>query len=195
MNNNSLIKTQVFNQTWSQLFKQVVVIILGSLFLSLTAQLSFPLPFTPIPISMQTLGIATLALVLGPYQALLAVLTYLGQATLGLPVLASGLSNPLWMFGPTAGYLMGFVLSSYVTGQLLKNRKSFSSFKIGAIFALNELIILLMGTFWLSFVLGKEQAFYIGFYPFMIGALCKITMATSGYRFIQSQLIKNLTVD
>lgn len=160
-------------------------IILGSLLLSITSQFAFPLPFSPVPISLQTWAVALLAMTLGPKKAPFAVLAYLFQATIGLPVTVGGLSNPLWMVGPTAGYLLGFFVSSYVTAKIIQNHSSHSFLKTWLKLSINEGIILVLGFAWLSYLFGFDKAFTLGVAPFIPGACLKITMATASYRPIQ----------
>lgn len=159
-------------------------ILMGSIFLSLMAQFSFPLPFTPVPITLQTFAIAILAFTLGPKKAPLAVVAYLVEATCGLPVLTGAHSNPLWMFGAKGGYLFAFVLSAFVTAKLIE-KTPLSLTKIWIAFLLNETIILALGSLWLGFFVGKENAFLLGALPFIPGAILKISMASSLTRPIQ----------
>lgn len=165
----------------------VLQIISGSIFLALMAQIAFPLPFTPVPITLQTLAVALLAIFLGPIKAPAAVMAYLFQATVGLPVLAGGVSNPLWMIGPKAGYLLGFVVASYLTSRLLEKARSHSYplWKIWISLCANEGTILCMGTLWLAFFLGWDNALKLGFLPFLAGAVLKVTMAAASYRPIE----------
>jgi biotin transport system substrate-specific component len=166
-------------------YKEVIAItsiLVGSLMLALCAQIAFPLPFSPVPITLQSFGIALLAMVLGPRYATLAVLTYLVEATAGLPVLAGGIPKPFWMISPTAGYLVGFALSAYLTGKLLEKYPQLSFAKTWALFSINELTILTCGTIGLSFIIGLENALWIGAAPFIPGALLKITVAAAAKR-------------
>lgn len=156
-----------------------IPIVFGSILFAVLAQVAIPLPFTPVPLSLQTLGVAVLAIFLGKHGAPLAIITYLLQATLGFPVLAGGVANPLWMIGPRAGYLLAFAVSSYVLAKLLERHSCKFLFKTWLIFSVNETIILLIGSLWLSLFVGLEKAFYMGLLPFVPGALIKITLATS----------------
>lgn len=160
-------------------------VILGSVFLAIMAQAAIPLPFTPVPISLQTLGVALLAIALGPQKAALSVIAYLTQATMGLPVLAGGMSNALWFLTPRAGYLLGFVASAFLTGTLLERVKQRGLFKTWAILATNEATIMLFGTLWLGFFVGSESSLAMGVLPFIPGAIAKITMATVSERPIK----------
>lgn len=157
-------------------------IILGSLFIGLSGQIAFPLPFTPVPVSMQTLAVSLLAISLGPRKAVFSVLAFLCQATLGLPVLAKGLSNPLWMVSPTVGYLLGFIPAAFVIGNLMESHKSSSFFKNWLMLSLNEGIIITLGATCLGFFVGWENAFFLGVLPFIPGTILKITMAASSIK-------------
>lgn len=176
------LKTVVSHRLFSLL--QISV---GSIFLGLMAQVAIPLPFTPVPFSLQTLAVLLLAISLGSRKAPGAVLMYLMQAILGLPVLAGGVSNPLWLAGPKAGYLVGFVIASYLIAKLLERQKNSSFIRTCAILSLGEGFILLLGSLWLGAFVEWKNAFLMGLYPFLPGALIKVILAAAAY-----PLIKNL---
>jgi biotin transport system substrate-specific component len=159
-----------------------VPILLGSFLLAILSQIAIPLPFSPVPITLQTLGVAILVMGLGVKNAPWAVLLYLVQATLGLPVLAGGSANPLWIVGPTAGYLLGFLLSAYATSKIVAWSHPQSFFRAWLALAVNEGVILTMGFAWLAYFAGIQNAFMIGVAPFLFGAGCKITMAAALFR-------------
>lgn len=156
-----------------------IPVIFGSIFFAMLAQVAIPLPFTSVPMSLQTFGVALLAIFLGKRQAPLALMAYLMQATMGLPVLAGGVMNPFWMIGPNAGYLAAFVLASYLVAKLLEKHTQNSIVKTWLLFSVNETVVLCIGTAWLALFVGMENAFYMGFIPFVPGALLKITLASS----------------
>lgn len=141
-------------------------IVLGSLLLAVLARISIPVG--PVPVSLQSLGILILGMTLGSKEATLSVLVYLAEATLGLPVLALGISKPLWMFGTTSGYLLGFVPAAYLAG-MAKNSFKSALFYYSASLA----VILLSGTAVLSLMLGVNTAIAVGLYPFIIGEVLK----------------------
>lgn len=169
----------------SSFWVSLLQVIVGSIFLGLLSQIALSLPFTPVPLSMQTLGVALLTLSLGWRKATLAVGAFLLQATAGLPVLAGGLSNPLWMIGPKAGYLIGFMLSAYIVGRMIEKRQNNSFIKNWLILSLNEGIILFSGALWLSLFVGWENTIALGVLPFLPGALIKITIAASSIKPIE----------
>ena len=165
--------------------KNLTQILLGSIALGVIAQIAVPLPFTPVPLTLQTLMISLLTLTLGPRKASLAVFAYLFQGTIGLPVFAGGVANPLWIISPNAGYLIGFALAPLLTGWILSLQTRFSFVKTWLSLSLNEIVILLCGSSGLALAIGLENALYMGFFPFIPGALLKITFATTTFRPIE----------
>ncbi len=172
-------KPQQIGTVFTRYAPALLQIALGSIFLGLMAQVAIPIPYSPVPITLQTLAVALLAISLGPIKAPLAVGAYLLQATAGLPVLAGGLPNPLWMIGPRAGYLASYLVASYFVGRLLNRQQQPSFFRSWLILSLNETVILTIGTLWLTFFYGWTQAFLIGMLPFIPGGLIKISVAAT----------------
>jgi biotin transport system substrate-specific component len=160
-------------------------ILLGSIILGIMAQVAIPLPYTPVPMTLQTLAVALLAISLGSTKAPLAIIAYLVQATAGLPVLAGGVVNPLWMVGPRAGYLLTCIFTSFLVAKLLERFKPVSFIKTGLILSLNELCILFIGSLWLGHFVGWENAFSMGVLPFLPAAVVKVMVATTSYRPVQ----------
>lgn len=154
-------------------------VILGSIFLAVMSQIAIPLPYTAVPFTLQTLAVFILAMAQGKNKAALSVITFLGQASMGLPVIAGGIVNPLWMVGPTAGYLVGFVIAAYVVGYLIEKNYSNNWMMTACSFAVGEAIILSTGTLWLAVSFGFQTAVVVGFVPFLLNGLIKIVMATT----------------
>ncbi|MBA3722251.1 MAG: biotin transporter BioY [Parachlamydiaceae bacterium] len=183
---DTLIKHQNGFQKLAQIQSTTLIpVLLGSIFLAVLAQIAIPLPFNLVPITLQTFGVSILAITLGSKKASLSVLTYLIQATCGLPVLAGGISNPFWIIGPKVGYLIGFVIAAYVVGKLIEKQKKSSFLKNFFILSLTEVIILTLGTLGLGFFIGWESAFLMGFLPFVPGAVLKICMTTTSFGVIR----------
>ncbi|MBT4555646.1 MAG: biotin transporter BioY, partial [Candidatus Marinimicrobia bacterium] len=86
-------------------------ILLGSLFIAVMAQISIPIPFSPIPITGQTIAVVLLGGLLGARHGAMAVLAYLIEGAIGLPVFAQMKAGVLVLVGPSAGYLWGFVFA------------------------------------------------------------------------------------
>lgn len=181
--------------TRGTLLMQALHVVLGGIFLSLIAQIAFPLPWTDVPLTFQSLAVLLLAMTLGKKKAALSVLTYLAQATYGLPVLAGGLVNPAWMVGPRAGYLVGFLAAAYLVGALLEKQKVQGFIWSLTSLALGELTILMLGSLWLALFVGWQNAFMMGFFPFLLNAGIKIMLASSlihPFERFQQKLMNNL---
>ncbi len=93
--------------------KKAALVLGGSLFIALAAQVS--VPFYPVPLTMQTLAILIVGLTFGSRLGALTLIAYLAEGAMGLPVFANGGSAPA-LIGPTAGFLFGFVGVAYLAG-------------------------------------------------------------------------------
>ena len=144
-------------------FWVVFQVLCGSIFMVLASRTSLNLPFTPVPLTFQTFAVLLLAMVLGGKKASAAIILYLAQASCGLPVLGGAVMvNPMWIVGPTAGYLLGFACAAYVTGTLIERKKNiFVSLFLGLV------CIYLPGMLWVSTYVGYDHAFRYGVLCFM----------------------------
>ncbi|MGH2581596.1 MAG: biotin transporter BioY [Anaerolineales bacterium] len=173
----------------------ISLIILGSLFIAAFAQLSIPLPFTPVPITGQTFAVLLVGMVLGSRRGALALAAYLAEGAAGLPVFAEMRSGIATLFGPTGGYLFGFVAAAWLVGWLAERGFDRSLLKTLAAMTLGNAVIYFFGVLWLSrFVdgfAGGQGALALGMYPFLIGDAIKALLAAmllpSAWRFIGSR--------
>src|SRR4030081_4037818 len=90
--------------------EQAVIVISASLFVALCARVTVPLPFTPVPLTLQNFGVLTVGLLLGSRRGFAALSLYLVEGAFGLPVfspaiLGSGITH---LIGPTGGFLMAY---------------------------------------------------------------------------------------
>ena len=158
-----------------------MLVILGSLLMGLVAQLSIKLPFTPVPVTGQTLGVLVIGGALGSVRGALSMLVYLVWGAVGLPFFAEGRSGIelLAFSSATGGYLWGFVVAGYVVGLLAERKwdRGIGS-SLGAMFV-GEVIIFAFGVAWLSQALGLplEDALEAGLYPFVVGDVIKLAIA------------------
>jgi biotin transport system substrate-specific component len=158
-----------------------------ALLISLSARMSFELPSTPIPMTLQIAAVLLAGLVLGPRWGLVAVGQYLALGLMGAPVFAGGLSGPGILLNPSFGYLIAFLPAVWITGAL--SRRYPATFIHGAWISITGVaIIYMIGSYWLgSFVLlnGKTvaEAFSVawtaGIAPFVTIDIIK-TMLVSG---------------
>lgn len=168
--------------------KEILFALGGSCFLALLSQVAIPLPFTPVPLTLQTWGVFLLTGFLGSKRSIYSVLAYLLQACCGLPVLAGCVANPLWFIEPKAGFLFSFIAAAFLVGKLLQKRKpTFFLFLLS--FTAGQLLISGIGMLWLSWTFGLSKAFYFGVVPFLSGAVIKIIAAAlclKGYALLRT---------
>ena len=146
----------------------------GSLLLALSAQVAIYLPFSPVPITAQTLAVLLIGATLGSRRGALSVSAYLLEGFSGLPVFAGGQAGLLYALGPTGGYLAGFVAAALVTGELAErgwDRRIATCFL--ALLAGN-VSIYSFGLLWLARLIGPDKALALGLAPFIPGDLVKL---------------------
>ncbi|PDW04237.1 biotin transporter BioY [Candidatus Viridilinea mediisalina] len=186
------------------LVRDGLLVLAGTILMALLAQISIPLaPFSPVPITGQTLGVYLIGAIYGPRLGAITLAAYLGQGLLGLPVFAMGLNawSPSMIpglpviIGPTAGYLLAFPLAAFVVG-LLANRGWDRNVRTAIpAMLIGELIILVCGFAWLvtaTFMLTGSVSltalFLVAVLPFLPGTAIKIALAAvalpSGWRLI-----------
>jgi biotin transport system substrate-specific component len=158
--------------------RDITLVIAGSLFVALLAQVSLPLPFTVVPITGQTLAVALAAAFLGSRRGTLALLTYLAEGAAGLPFWAGGASGWLKLVGPTGGYLIGFVVAAFVVGLLCEKGWDRHLITAALAFLLGDAIVFLFGLAGLARFVPSNQLFMQGLVPFIPGDLIKITLAS-----------------
>lgn len=154
----------------------------GSLFIALCSQIKIDLPFTLIPITLQTFAVLLLGGMYGGRQAACMLLTYFTEILLGIPVLPGGIANSLLFVGPKAGYYIGFLLQAYSFGYLVERIKEYSIFKIAFIGCAVCVLQLGLGAYWLALFVGFNHALMMGFYPFILGDLAKVIAVTAALR-------------
>lgn len=160
--------------------KTLSYIVAGSLLIALCAQIQIPLGFTPVPITLQTFSVLLLAATLGARNAMLAVIVYIAEGMMGLPVMKGGTANPFALVGPTGGYLVGMVVQAYLAGWFFERFSRFSSTPLLLALSTTCFIQLGLGALWLSFFVGSAHVLQMGILPFLPGEILK-TLAVLGY--------------
>ncbi len=151
----------------------------ASLFIGLCAQYSIPLPFTPIPLAGSTLGVLFVGALLGSRKGALAVLLYLVEGCLGLPVWAGGAAGFLHLMGPTGGYRLAYVAQAYLVGWFIEKQSSFNFLKTALALFLACWIQMALGSIWLAHFVGLKNVFLMGFLPFLPGEAIKVLLVTT----------------
>jgi biotin transport system substrate-specific component len=158
----------------------VALTIGGSLFIALCARTTIPLPFSPVPITGQTLAVLLIGALLGSRRGSLCLLAYLVEGVVGLPVFATGGAVGLArLAGPTGGYLVGFVAAAYVTGLLAERGWDRKAGTTLLAMLLGNAVIYAFGLPWLALLVGSQNALALGLYPFIAGDLVKAALATA----------------
>jgi biotin transport system substrate-specific component len=149
----------------------VGIALLGSWLLAASAQVS--LPMWPVPATLQTLVVLLLGAAGGPALGLASVGAYLAQGLAGLPFFAGGVGGPAVLAGPTAGYLLGFLLAAWVAG----HARGLGTWRQGAVLLAAHLLLFVPGVAWLAGFIGLERAMAVGFVVFIPGTLLKTALA------------------
>ncbi|MBB3945040.1 biotin transport system substrate-specific component [Rhizobium skierniewicense] len=158
--------------------QQALFVVAGTLVLALASKTAVPM--VPVPITMQTFAITMIGALYGWRLGTLTVLAWLGQALLGLPVLAGSSSGLMPFVGPTAGYLVSFpimaALVGFLTEKAINGHRPFAGFllHLGA-----NVLGLALGWAWLAGLLGAEKAWIAGVAPFILGAVLKSALAAA----------------
>lgn len=158
--------------------ERVAGIVAFALLTALAAFVRIPLPFTPVPVTLQTFVVLAAGIYLGGRDAAISQIGYLAMGAAGLPVFAGG-AGVVHLFGATAGYLFAFPIAAALVGMSV--RPGDSAGRATAVFAAAILLILGLGSAWLSAFLGIgfERALALGALPFLPGAALKIAAATA----------------
>ena len=157
------------------------LVTLGVLLLVVSARTVIPLPFTPVPVTGQTLAIFLIASSMGRTRGTLSVLSYILVGIAGLPVFAGGTLGIARIFGPTGGYIIGFLLGAYVIGYLSEKGWDRQFPKALLTFLIGNILIYIPGVIQLSIFTGWNKAFLMGLYPFIPGDIVKIMIAGTSF--------------
>lgn len=154
------------------LFKKLILVFGAALLLSLSSQISVPLQ--PVPLTFQSITVILIGMALGARLGFYAVSTYLFAGCLGLPVFANFSGGLPVFFGPTAGYLIGFLPAAALSGFLAQQgfAKSILTSFISAL--LGTVLIFSLGIIVLAQYTGWYHAFLLGVKPFIITELIKL---------------------
>lgn len=151
------------------------IVLLASFVICLSGYLSIPLWFTPVPLALQNSVVLLIAVLLGAKRGTAATFAFLAQGAMGLPVFSNGAAGFGIFLGPTGGYLMGYLVASFVVGYLAERGKSPRSI-FTALLAGNG-IIYLMGASYLGTFVGLDKAFALGVAPFLVGDFFKFLIS------------------
>jgi biotin transport system substrate-specific component len=159
-------------------FRDVVLVLAGAALTALLAQVSIPMPPSPVPITGQTLAVVLVGASLGSRRGAAALGLYV-LAGMALPVYAEGKSGSSVLFGATGGYLVGFVLAAFAIGWIAErggDRRVVSAVLAGLV---GQLLVFGIGVPWLKVSAGMDwgTAIHDGFAIFIVGGIVKALIA------------------
>jgi len=161
------------------LVRSAALVLAGSALLALSAQVAVPM--FPVPVTLQTLAIPIVVALLGTRLGTAAVIAYLAEAAIGLPVLQGFAGGLVKFAGPTGGYLLGFPFAAWLIGTLYDQglREGYGR-RFAAVF-IGTAIVFVSGALWLAFGLhlGVARAIEVGVMPFLIGDVAKCLIAAA----------------
>lgn len=153
---------------------------LASVFSALTAVcawIKIPIPFSPVPITLQLFSVILSGLILGGELGMLSQLVYVLLGLAGLPVYSGGSSGIIHLIGPSGGYIVGFIFGSYVTGRIAWRNHSFKNYFMASF--IGTIIIYLFGSVTLLlWFKDLPKVMLVGVLPFLPIDLIKIILAT-----------------
>lgn len=154
-----------------------------------SAYISFPLPFTPTMITAQTIAINLVALILTPKQSFLVVLLYIFLGAFGLPVFSGGTGGFGKLFGPTGGFIIGFLVIAPLISYLKGKNNSFKRYLFVTIFV-GMIVLYAVGAVYMSIVqkISIIAALSVAVFPFIFGDILKCFLSS----FIAVKLNKAL---
>ena len=159
--------------------KQGAIVIAASLFVALCARVTVPLPFTPVPLTLQNFGVLTVGLLLGSRRGFAALALYLVEGACGMPVFSPGVlgGGIAQILGPTGGYLMAYPLVAFVAGYIYEHSsRRFAWAALSSVAA--ELVLFAGGLSWLAVLTHSVTlALKYGLYWFVFAEVIKVLMA------------------
>lgn len=175
----SVISSVREGRSWVQ---ECSIVVIAAFLITLFGSLSFPLPFSPVPLATQGSFCLLLGVCLGRKRAACAVALFLFEGAMGLPVFSLGKSGFWHLMGPTGGYLLGTLLGTYLAGYLYEKMKVKGVRAAFCAMAVGNLVIFVCGWCQLSAFLGIKGAFLYGVLPFLIGDFLKLQVAAQLHR-------------
>lgn len=162
----------------SEAVRQVAIVVGASLFVALCARITIPLPFTPVPLTLQNFGVLLVGLLLGSKRGFAALALYLAEGAIGMPVFnPTGVGGVAQLLGSTGGFLLAYPFVAGLTGYLMeRGRRTFSRAALAGL--VGEVILFSGGLGWLAVLTHSvSQAFRWGLYWFLFAEVIKVMMA------------------
>ena len=189
----SALHVRVASEPFSETLPgRATIAVAATAFVALCAHISIPVFFTPVPFTLQPFAVILVGLVLGPVGAFSAMMLYLAEGAMGLPVFTpQGLGGIAQLLGPTAGYLFSYPLAAAAGGAIVSLPHSpRTRFALAALAgAIATILIFTLGAGWLSHSLrlGPQSTLHLAVLPFLPGEAIKIVAAAGIYTALRSR--------
>jgi biotin transport system substrate-specific component len=157
----------------------MLLVISASALIAIAAQIAIPLPFTPVPLTLQPLAVIFIGVALGSTRGAAAAALYLLEGFSGLPVFAQGHGGAFWLAAPTAGYLFSYPFAAWVAGFVSERGWGSSIVRAvsGMLVALT--VIYAGGWSWLAILTDARYAFAAGVVPFVVADIVKVALGAA----------------
>ncbi len=157
----------------------VLLVVGASAMIAIAAQVAIPIPFSPVPLTLQPLAVLLAGVTLGSARGAAAAMLYLLEGVSGLPVFAQGHGGAVWLAGPTAGYLFSYPVAAFLAGWFSQRGWGSTTLRAvaGMLVALG--VIYLGGWSWLAAFIGSQAAWIAGVRPFILADIVKVAIGAS----------------
>ncbi|KKH99838.1 biotin synthase [Methanosarcina sp. 1.H.T.1A.1] len=172
-------KNETYGIAQSSELRKMVFASLFAAMIAAGAYIKIPLPFSPVPVTMQPLFVFLAGSMLKSKWGTLSMLIYTLLGIAGLPVFAGGASGLGVILGPTGGYIIGFIIAAFVIGYLSEKSGKNDYLSNALYIGIGLVIVYVLGVAQLAFVakLDLLQAITLGVLPFIIGDILKLAIA------------------
>jgi biotin transport system substrate-specific component len=182
--------TQRSGSLQESLSGKVILVVAASAFVGICAHISVPLPFTPVPLTLQNFAVILVGMLLGPVAGFSAMVLYLAEGAMGLPVFtphsAGGIAH---LLGPNAGYLFSYPLAAATAGWVARAMQRVTSrFRGGLVAAtVASAPIFILGAGWLAHLLhlSASATWTMAVAPFLPGEVVKVMAAAGIFSSLQ----------
>lgn len=158
------------------LARQAILVLGGAAFVGLAAQVAIPLPFTPVPLTLQTFAVLLAGAALGSLRGVIAMSLYAVAGIAGVPWFAQGSSG---FAAPSFGYILGFIIAAGIVGRIAEHGATRTVWRTAGLMVVGNLVIYAVGVTWLKFAIDVTwaKALELGVAPFLLGDAIKIALA------------------
>lgn len=164
--------------------KDMVLVAMFAAITAVLAQIAIPLPFTPVPITLQPFAVVLAGAILGSRKGALALIVYTLMGAVGLPVFAKFGAGLSVLLGPTGGYIYGFIIAAFVIGKIVESSQNLTYNRTLLAMVVGLIPIYILGMVQLAVVykFSMGKAFALGVAPYVPLDIAKVVLgAYIGY--------------